>query len=234
MMKITPLLLALCLWSGPSMAQPPEKIDLHKLKENSTLWANGAFFRAYQDGKYYLTDTDGQVVVDGSNYQFMADFQDGLAQVVTRNGRHGFITISGEIAIDTLWDKSAPFVNGFGLVGKYNGKQTLEDRGEGGIKSYPMIDWFLISPTNQIVSVPFRQTTPLGSKLAAIDASNQSLLIDLSKVRTGYYHPLMKAIKKVNNRPVRYEINAEKKAISYLDLDTNKELYTLSFQDQEG
>lgn len=117
-----------------------------KLGENLS-WKNGLFSFIGNRLKYGLMNREGEVIVR-PRYDYINDFQEGLAAVDLEKsgfggvGKSGYINLKGEEIIKPVYESASDFKNGLAVVGK-GGKRGVINKKE----------IFIVEPKYQFVNL---------------------------------------------------------------------------------
>lgn len=172
--------------------------------------------RVWINQHYYFIDANRNVILDLSAFAFVEDFSEGVAIVKSQTGLYGAINKVGKLIIDTKWSNATACTAGYISVASNIGNFVNEDRGEGGVKAYTEVEWQLLEVSSgNIIPFGFRQIMNISGIIRSEDMYGHQLKIDTSRINMWYYHPLMKAIKEIDNRPVAYQISADKQFVEY-------------------
>ncbi|MEQ8241378.1 MAG: WG repeat-containing protein [Cyclobacteriaceae bacterium] len=193
------------------IAQTENKLlDLDNLPEGYMVWRSEYGTNRVWTGEQYLfVNNDGKTIMELPQYSYVDDFRDGIAIVKTNFNKCGYLNLEGRIVIHPKFLECG---------GSNAGFVTVKDRYE---------DLYLLSNTGQQISLPLKEATTIQGTAIVVDKNDVELYIDLSKVNFDYYHPLMKAILKVNDQNVRHEVELEAKQILFLEEGSDRVLYQL-------
>lgn len=232
-MRISIAILLITILSNIALSQDNVVyLDINKPSLNVTVWqSKNHLLRVWDNEKYLFVDPFGLVVLDMKDYSHVDDFKNGYSVVQSNKGKYGVIDMSGKLVIDTVWTGCMQSSHYF-AVGKGTGSYLEEDRGEGGVKSYPVLDWHLLNEKGEALGGGFKNLTIISNWVMAQTASNQDLVLNLDRINFGYYHPLMKAIEKLDGQQVRFSVDENAKKINYYTTDDRSSQYTLNFRSQ--
>jgi len=187
-------------------------LDFDNLPKGYMVWKSEYGTNRVWTGEHYLfVNNDGKTIMELPQYSYVDDFRDGIAVVKTNFNKCGYLSLEGRIVIHPKWLECG---------GSNAGFVTVKDRYE---------DLYLLSNIGQQIFLPLKEATSIQGIAIVVDKNDVELYIDLSKVNFDYYHPLMKAIIKINDQRVRHEIKLEANRIFFLDEASDELLYELEF-----
>ncbi len=118
-----------------------------------------------RDGRMEELENDGRLIIPCS-WDEVADFHEGKARVVSKNGLTGFIDSTGDVVIPCRWKKATDFSEGLAVVGDEKG------------------DFFFIDKAGDIVITcgtgvnPFQLCSGFHEGLAAVEFNGKYGFID--------------------------------------------------------
>lgn len=205
-------------------------LDIDNPPTNAIVWKSYDYLsRVWDSKKYLFVDPTGKVVLDLESYSFVGDFNNDLAIVQSKQGRYGVIDKAGALMIDTVWH-AVNYAHKYFSLAKPSGDFVIEDRGEGGEQVYPKYHWYIVNNQGQIIENYFSEVTMIGDDALVQTPDGHVLQLNLDRINFGYYHPLMKAIQKIDGESVTFKINSRAKKITYLGESANALSFQLSFQ----
>lgn len=185
-----------------AIAQEAKTIDLGNPPKDYMVWtSDNGLSRVWTGSHYLFTNDQGVVIKEYPQFKFVDDYKEGLAVVKTKFEKCGYINDEARIVIHPKWITCRPASGGFALV---------QDRYE---------DWYLVKKTGETVKFPLKNAINVLGMVRGLEKGGKELFIDLSQVNFGYYHPLMKAIKKVDEIPVTSELDEPNGKIYFKNVD---------------
>lgn len=168
--------------------------------------------RVWTGAQYILVNDSGITMQELPQFRHVDDYREGVALVVSKSEKCGFLNLQGKIVIHPKWSECSASSGGF---------VTVKDRYE---------DFYLLKNTGEKVDLKFKSVINIQGMAMAEDKESIVLYIDLSKVNFAYYHPLMKAILRVDDKEVYADVVLNEQKILFRKMGSDIVLYELKIQ----